>query len=180
MANMIAILGPSGVGKSCVCHGLVKDHSFLHVDFDGNQPWESNGFPAEWDQDISKVDFSLVATSVQGRIVAGQHGAAVLSFATIHLFTPQQLADASAVGITPIVLWGTQDQCIASRAVRAKKHRVRFNEQDRTKYKDKNRPAFELFAGEAYAPYRVEAFQPGGARWPADYLPRVCRERMTG
>ena len=178
--NMVAILGPSGVGKSCVCHGLVKDHSFLHIELDDNHPWESNGFPGAWDQDITKVDFPLVAATVQSRIVEGQRVAAVLSFATIHLFSSQQVADMAVVGIAPIILWGTLDQCIAARAVRARKHRVRFNEQDREKYERKNRLAFEMFAAEAYAPYRLEAFQPDGTRWPADCLPNVCKKRITG
>jgi hypothetical protein len=94
---------------------LATDHSFLHIDFDGNQPWESNGFPAEWDKDPSQVDFSLVATEVTKRMVNRQRAAAVLSFATIHRFTAQQLESAEALGITPIILWGTEDQCIAAR-----------------------------------------------------------------
>jgi hypothetical protein len=177
---MVAILGPSGVGKSCVCHVLARHHSFLHVEFDRNHPWKSNGFPADWDEEVGRVDFSLVAVEVQARIIKGQRPAAVLSFATIHMFSHEQLVQATAAGITPIILWAAEDQCINARAARSRNNRVRFNDADQNKYRIKNRLAFEAFAGEAYAPYRMEAFQPNGARWPPDHLPEMCRQRMTG
>jgi gluconate kinase len=179
MTNMVAILGPSGVGKSSVCRVLVEQSRFFHVDFDANHPWESNGFPTDWDEDLRLVDFSLVAATVRTKITEGQYSAAVLSFATIHVFAPDRLAQAEAAGVVPVILWATEDQCTEARAARSQEHRVRFNSADRAKFTRKNRPAFEAFATETYARYRVEAFQPDGARWPTDHLPNICKLRMN-
>ena len=180
MPNILAILGPSGVGKSCLCKTLTTDDSFLHIEFDGNHPWESQGFPPEWDRDLSQVDFALVASIVRNQVDPGSRDAAVLSFATIHVFTAMQLERARAEGIVPIILWGTEDQCIAARIERSKKHRVRFNTADQVRYRRTNRDTFKAFSSSRYAAYRVEAFRPDGGRWPPEHLPDICKKRMAG
>jgi hypothetical protein len=174
---IIFVLGPSGVGKSCVSAGLAEDYSFLHLDIDQNRGFEANGFPAGWDEDLSKVDFANLATAVRGRLAVEQRAAAVLSFPTVHVFSPEQLEAASRVGITTVVLWGTKERCIEARRVRARKNRMRF---DLERYERKNRRTFETYGQSEYASFRVEAFQPDGSRWPREHILALIMERTAG
>jgi broad-specificity NMP kinase len=110
---IIFVLGTSGVGKSYVSKALKEDYAFLHLDIDRNHGFERNGFPTEWDKDFSKVDCAQLATQVRTSVAAQQRNGAILSFPTVHLFSTIQLEDASRVGISTIVLWGSEPRIYA-------------------------------------------------------------------
>lgn len=177
MGCIVFVLGPSGVGKSCVSEGLVEDYLFLHFDIDRNHGFKANGFPAGWDEDLGKVDFAHLAAAVHGRLAIEQRAAAVLSFPTVHVFSLEQLEAASRSGITTVVLWGTKERCIEARRIRSRKNRVRFV-LDR--YERKNRRTFETYGQSEYASLRVEAFHPDGSRWPREHILGLITERMSG
>jgi len=177
VSPVLFVLGPSGVGKSCVSKGLEEDYLFLHLDIDQNRGFEVNDFPAEWDEDISRINFAQLATSVHRRVAVEHRAGAVLSFPTIHVFSPQQLKAASRVGISTVVLWGTEERCIDARRVRAKKNRVKF---DLVRYQRKNRESFETYAQSEYAHLRLEAFRPEGSRWPREHLLALIMARTSG
>ena len=167
LAKIILVLGPSGVGKSCVAKELENQHSFMHIDIDQNHPFQANGFPAEWDNDIRNVDFVQLASIISDRLANEGRSAAVVSFPTVHVFSVQQIQSATSVGISAVVLWGTEANCIEARSKRAKTNRVRF---DLERYKRKNQPTFETYAQSDYAPYRIETFQPDGSRAPIERI----------
>jgi hypothetical protein len=176
---IIFILGPSGVGKSYVSKALEEDYSFLHLDIDKKCGFNANGFPAEWDEDSCKINFANLATVVRSRLAVEQHAAAVLSFPTVHVFSPQQLEDASRVGISTVVLWGTEERCSEVRRGRQMKRIGRFNSKDLERYQRKNRTTFETYARPEYADLRVAAFQPDGSRWPREHILALILGRLA-
>jgi shikimate kinase len=176
---IIFVLGPSGVGKSYVSKALKEDYSFLHFDIDKKFGFSKNGFPAEWDEDIGKINFAILESVVRSRLAAEQLAGAILSFPTAHVFSPQQLEDASLVGISTVVLWGTLERCLAVRRVLQTKRIGRFNERDLKRYLQKNRRTFETYIRPKYAHVRVEAFQPDGSRWPRKDLLALILGRLT-
>lgn len=176
---IIFIIGPSGVGKSCVSKGIEETYSFLHIDIDQNHGFETNGLPAEWDKDISIIDFALLAADVCDRLTVKQRDGAVLSFPTIHVFSSQQLETASLVGISTVVLWGTEEHCIESRKARSRINRVRFNVKDQERYRRKNSRSFETYARSEYANFRIEAFRPDGSRWSLEHVLALIMERTA-
>jgi shikimate kinase len=176
---IIFVLGPSGVGKSYVSKALEEDYSFLHLDIDKKCGFNANGFPAEWDEDIGKINFANLATVVRSRLAVEEHAAAVLSFPTEHVFSPQQLEDASCVGISTVVLWGTEERCLEVRRERQKKRIGRFDERDLKHYRRMNRRTFETYARSEYADFRVEAFQPDGSRWPREHVLGLILGRLA-
>ena len=177
---IIFILGPSGVGKSYVAKALKEDYAFLHLDIDQNHGFERNGFPKEWDKDFSKLDCAQVATHVRTSVAAQQRNGAVLSFPTAHVFSTQQIRDASRVGISTIVIWGPQESCLEVRRERQTKRIGRFSERDLEHYRRTNRRTFEIYARAEYAGFRVVAFRPDGSRWPREHLLELILARTAG
>lgn len=167
---IIFIFGPSGVGKSYVSEALKEDYELMHFDIDKNRGFERNGFPKEWDTDFSKLDCAQLATQVRTRIAAQQRKGAVLSFPTAHIISNQQIEAASRVGISTIVLWGSEERCLDIRRIRQTNRIGRFNEGDVERYKRLNKPTFETYARSEYADFRIEAFQSNGSRWPRKQL----------
>jgi shikimate kinase len=146
MNPILFVLGPAGVGKSDVSKAFQENCSFLHVDIDQDRDskhgFELNDFPAQWDRDIRLIDFSQIAREIQRRVTQQSHAGAVISVPTIHVFSSQQLAMASSAGLSTVVLWGTEQQCIQARHIWSKKNRKRFNEKDVERYKTKNSKTF--------------------------------------
>lgn len=180
---ILFVLGPSGVGKSSISKGLEKHHRFLHIDIDKNRNrirgFELNHFPAEWDEDINGIDFAALATEIYRRVTIKQSAGAVVSFPTIHVFSAEQLEAAFRVGITTVVLWATQEQCIEARRKRGQeKGRKPFSVDD---YKKKNRGSFEAYARSEYGQYRIEVFRPdGSSHWPSEHVLALIMARATG
>lgn len=170
MKPIILVFGPSGVGKSYLSKALEEEYSFLHLDLDRKSGFKANGFPDEWDEDIGKINFASLASLVRSRLSGEQYAGAVLSFPTVHVLSPQQLKDASLVGISAVVLWGTEERCLEVRRERQSKRTGSFNEGQVKRYREKNRPTFETYACSDYAEFRVEAFQPNGSRWPRQHV----------
>ena len=92
---IIFILGLSGVGKTCTAKAISKDYSLLYIDIDRRRGgFARAGFPPEWDEDVARVDFAILAASVRG-CLGDQHQGAVLSFPTTYRFRREQLRVAS-------------------------------------------------------------------------------------
>ncbi|RJP78975.1 MAG: hypothetical protein C4522_10655 [Desulfobacteraceae bacterium] len=179
MKPIIIILGPSGVGKSYISQGLSEEYLFRHFDIDNTNGFKKNGFPAEWHDDICRVNFAYLSSTVRERLTKEQRGA-VLSFPTIHVFSHKQLEAASHVGISTVVLWGSEKCCIEARKIRSKMNRKRFNLIDIDRYKKKNRLSFETYARSEYTEFRIETFQPDGSRWPRERILSIIMDRIVG
>lgn len=174
MHPILFVLGPSGVGKSEISKAFQKAYSFLHVDIDQDRDskhgFELNNLPAQWDMDITLIDFMQLAKEIQRRVTQQSCAGAVLSVPTTHVFSSQQLEMASCAGLSPVVLWGTKEQCVQARKVRSKKNRKRFNEKDVERYQRKNKRTFETYSRSEYDQYRIVVFRPdGGSHWPLEY-----------
>jgi hypothetical protein len=60
--RIFMILGPSGVGKTCLTNCIVNRLGLVHVEFDRNAPFRANGLPQEWETDVELLDMSQVVS----------------------------------------------------------------------------------------------------------------------
>jgi len=106
-----------------------------------------------------------------------EHAGAVVSFPTVHVFTPEELVEAAQLGVTPVVLWGKQEDCVRAAEKRIRKKGMTFN---LPRYEQLNGPAFRAYGRPEYDAFRVEAFREGGSRYPdEEWLARIM-ERTAG
>ncbi len=175
---IIFVLGPSGVGKSYLSEKLEKNKFlYVHIDTDrGERTFAANGFPSEWDNDFHKVDPAHLVGVLRDRLDNKQAGA-IVSFPTVHVFTPEKLVEAAQLGVTPVVLWGKQEDCVRAAEKRIKKKGKTFN---LSRYEQQNGPAFRAYGRPEYDAFKVEAFREGGSRYPdEEWLARIM-ERTAG
>jgi GTPase SAR1 family protein len=166
--SILLIFGPSGVGKSHVSKQLQKN-GFLYVHFDTDRPTRSfaaNGFPREWDDDFRNVNIAHLVAVLRARL-DNEHAGTVVSFPTVDVFTPEMLGQASELGATPIVLWGTKEHCMMAAEQRIRRKGMPFN---RSRYEWLNEPTFLACGGREYGAFRIEAFREDGSRCPDDQL----------
>jgi len=126
---IIFVLGPSGVGKSCLSKKLAKNKFlYVHIDTDNSErTFAANGFPSEWDDDFHKVDPVRLVGVLRDRL-GDEHAGAVVSFPTVHVFTPEKLVKAAQLGVTTVLLWGKQEDCVraAEGAHKEERHDVQL------------------------------------------------------
>jgi len=161
---ILFILGPSGVGKSHVSKDLQRN-GFLHVHIDTDRAtrnFAANGFPREWDDDFQNVNVAYLVAVLRDRLNT-EHAGAVVSFPTVDVFTPEMLGEASELGVTPLLLWGTREHCMKAAEARIRRKGMSFN---RSHYERLNEPTFLAYCGAEYDPFRVEAFRNDGSRLP--------------
>ena len=178
MKPIIFVLGPSGVGKSCLSKKLAKS-KFLHVKIDTDRKtrtFEENGFPSEWDDDFHKVKPAHLVSVLRNRL-DNKHAGAVISFPTVHVFTPEKLVEAAQLGVTPVVLWGKQEDCIQAAEKRIKKKGMPFNSP---RYKRLNEPTFQAYGRPEYDAFRVEAFREDRSRYTVEELLAQIIKRTAG
>ena len=175
MPPVILIIGPSGVGKSYVSGLLEREWSFHYWRI---YSFESNGLPSSWDGRGELVDMPRLITAAHTRraIAIGY----VVSIAPEDVFEVRQLFEARTLGATPVVLWGTPDQCVQARKERSRINRKRFNEKDMPRYWRKNTAAFEAYGRAQYAEFRENAFQPDGSRWHDEHWLERIKSRLAG
>jgi hypothetical protein len=173
-SRFLLIAGPSGAGKSVVAKEFEWAYAFAHIDIDQDvgrtHGFELNGLPAEWHKDISVLDFNQLMMGLRNLVTEhGQRGA-VISIPTSHVFTADQLDTAFGAGLSPVLLWGTEEQCIEARRMRSKVNRKRFNDEDVERFRRKNRKTFDTYSRSEYDQYRIEMFRPnGGPHWPVEH-----------
>ena len=172
MKPIIFLLGPSGSGKSYLSKLLEKDKFlYVHIDTDsGRRTFVANGFPSEWDDDFHKVNLAHLVGELRDRLDNEDEGV-VVSLPTVHVFTPEKLVEAAQLGVTPVVLWGKQEDCIRAAEKRIHKKGRPFNLH---RYKRLNGPTFRAYGSPEYGAFRVEAFREDGSRYPdEEWLARI-------
>ena len=178
MKPIIFLLGPSGIGKSYLFEMLAKNKFLcVHIDTDSRKrTFAANRFPSEWDDDFHNVNLARLVGELQDRL-DNEHAGAVVSFPTLYVFTPEKLVEAAQLGVTPVVLWGKQEDCIRAAEKRIEKKGKRFN---LPRYERLNKPTFQAYGRPEYDAFRVEAFQEDGSRYPNEkWLTRIM-ERTGG
>jgi GTPase SAR1 family protein len=171
---IIFVFGPSGVGKSYLSEKLQKNKFlYVHIDTDRRQrTFAANGFSSEWDEDYHKVDFAHFAGALRDRL-DDEHAGAIVSFPTVHVFTPEKLVEAAQLGVTPLVLWGKYEDCVRAAEKRIKSKGKNFN---LPRYEKRNKPAFRAYGCPEYDAFRVEAFREDGSRHPdEEWLARIMK-----
>jgi hypothetical protein len=175
---ILFVLGPSGVGKSHLSKKLAQN-GFLYVHIDTDRKTSSfaaNGFPKEWDEDFQRVNVAELVAALRSR-VDNRDAGAVVSFPTVYVFTPEMLADACNLGVTPLLLWGTAEHCMSAAEERIRKKGMAF---DHTRYQRLNGPALRAYGRCEYDTFRVHAFRDDGSRFPdGEWVAGILR-RTTG
>jgi hypothetical protein len=173
MPPVILVVGPSGVGKSHVSGLLERAWRFLYWRI---YSFEENGLPSAWDGRGELVDMPMLIAAARARRAEAAAAGIVVSIAPEDVLELRQLFEARTLGATPVVLWGTPDQCVQARKERSRINRKRFNEKDMPRYWRKNTAAFEAYGSAQYSNFREEGFQPDGSRW----LDEHWLERISG
>ena len=150
---------------------------YVHIDTDSRKrTFAANGFPSEWDDHIHKVNLAHLVGELRDRL-NNEHAGAIVSFPTVHVLTPEMLVEAERLGVTPVVLWGKQGNCIRAAEKRIEKKGGIFN---LPRYERLNGPTFLVYGRPEYDAFRVEAFQWDGSRYPNEkWLTRII-ERTGG
>ena len=162
---------------------LKNDCKFFYVHIergDTEKSFKANGFSSKWDDDFQRVDFALFLTGIRKRLADG-HDGAVVSFPTVYRLSAQKLAEVSKLGLTPVVLWGTQEHCLQARKERRMSKGLGSNSDDGlARYKKLNTPTFKAYGGPEYDNFREEVFQKDGAHRPDEELLARIMERGDG
>jgi len=127
MPPVILVVGPSGVGKSHVSGLLERSWGFHYWRI---YNFKENGLPPEWDGHGERVDMSMLIAAAHTRRDEAPAAGIVISIAPEDVLGQRQLFEAQTLGATPVVLWGTPDQCVQARTERSRINRKRFNEKD--------------------------------------------------
>jgi len=156
---IVFIFGPSGVGKSFYSN-LIKneyEYLFLKIDTDNNgkNTFAAHGFPPEWDKDFLKVEFKYFLDELKKRYEVENNGI-IVSFPTTYRFTRENLNDLMKLGVIPILLWGTEENCKRAAINRIEKKGGKFNE---SRYDERNSQTFKLYRQSQYDIFRLEAFK---------------------
>ena len=177
MKPIILVLGLSGVGKTHTAKALSTRCSLHHIDIDRkSRGFAKTGFPPEWDKDVGRVDFALLAADVRARL-DDQHQGAVLSFPTTYRFTREQFNVPRTHSIGIVLLWGALERCWDVRCERQRKNKG--TTPSHPDYLRKNGPTFKIYKVAEYDEFRVEAFRSDGSRPSDGTLFRDVLVRLT-
>jgi hypothetical protein len=106
---VILAVGPSGVGKSYISGVLKQARGF---DYWKIYKFAENKLPSAWDGRRELIDIPTLIAAARTRMAATAAPGIVVSLAPESVLELRQLFEARALGATPLVLWGTPDQCV--------------------------------------------------------------------
>jgi len=169
---IILIFGPSGTGKSSVGARGAQMFKFLHLETDR---FPGDGFNLlairpEWEAFWLNCDALPLAQVVGGRARTSGHQGAIVTFPSRAVPSPAQLAAATSVGMTPVVLHGKRSECLNS-------FLARENSTGRGLGADhwllNNAAEHSAFDESRFEPFRVRVFEDGAFRDPSEILQEV-------
>jgi hypothetical protein len=111
---------------------------------------------------------------VRVRAKAARAAGAVLSFPTFG-FSRAQLDAGAAVGISTLILYGSEERCLAAFLERERRTGRGFGAARWHQYNDE---PLRVFGGPDYAEKRIEAFKPDGSRWLREEMVGMVKERL--
>jgi hypothetical protein len=174
---ILFVLGPSGAGKTTLGQWLAEDLHFLRIEID---QWPADGIDRanlrpEWNEFWDRCQAGAIASTLRARVLNDGARGAVLTFPSRVVFSVQQLAVLEQAGIRVLVLYGSEDDCLAAFLRREKESGRNLTEEH---WRRNSCDTHKLLADSSYAPYRVTVFQAGRFRDRAA-LVAVVRECVT-
>ena len=111
------LLGPSGAGKSKLSEWVAEDTGFLHIEIDrwpDGDGIDLAGLRNDWNTYLESGDPSRLAAAIRKRIRNARKQGAILSFPSTLVLAVPQMKAAEEHGIRPIVLYGTDADCLGA------------------------------------------------------------------
>lgn len=159
---ILFVLGPSGAGKTTLGERVEKDLDFLWIEIDPMP--EVDGIDradlrAEWDEFWIGCQAGAIASSIRARVLKKGARGAVLTFSSRVVFSTPQLASVEQAGIRVLVLYGSQEDCLAAFLKRERESGRNLTEHH---WRRNNCDTHKLLGDPSYEPYRLQVFQAGG------------------
>ena len=176
-APILFVLGPSGAGKTTLGQWLAEDLHFLWIEID---QWMTDGIDRanlrpEWNEFWDRCQNGAIASTLRARVLNDGARGAVLTFPSLVVFSVQQFAVLEQAGIRVLVLYGSEEDCLAAFLKREKESGRNLSDEH---WRKNNCDTNKLLADSSYAPYRVTVFQTARFLGRAA-LVAVVRERVT-
>lgn len=172
---ILFVLGPSGAGKTTLGKFIEKDLDFLWIEIDtwpAPDAIDVEGLRPEWDRFLSTGQAAELATAL--RMKASSKKGVVLTFPSMVVFYPIHFVGLERTGIKAIVLYGSEQDCLAAFLRRELKLNRVLTEGH---WRCHNEKSHRSFSAPYYAPYRLRAFQDGQPRTRIELVTAV-RERL--
>lgn len=158
---ILFLLGPSGAGKSKLGQWVSEDLNFLWIEIDR---WpEGDGIDladlrTEWDAFWNACQAGAIVTTLRARVLAKAARGAVLTFPSRVVFSMPQLASLEQAGIRVLVLYGTEEYCLAAFL---KRERESGRNLTKEHWLGNNSDIHKRLGDSSYQRYRREVFQAG-------------------
>jgi adenylate kinase family enzyme len=174
---VLFVLGPSGAGKSTLGRAVAEDLGFLWIEIDtfpGPDAIDIQELRKEWDRFLITGLAADLASALRRKATSKKARGVVLTFPSRVVFDRAHLNGLKRTGIQVIVLYGSQQDCLAFFLRR--EHALNRNLTE-DHWKQNNTETHRLFGEPDCAPYRLMAFQDGQPRARAELVTAV-RERV--
>ncbi len=169
------ILGPAGAGKSTLSAELARVHGLHCIELDRDprcRPDQREGLQQAWQDCWRQADAGPLVDLLRGRARGAGACGAVLSLECTDVPEAKHLHSMLAHGVTPVVLYGSGAECMASFMARGHARGPTVSER---LWRSFNTRSYALFSGSLFAPYRMAAFEGGRRRPLADTVREAWR-----
>jgi hypothetical protein len=159
--TILFLLGPSGVGKTQLGQWLSEDLHLLWIEIDR---WpEGDGIDlaelrTEWDAFWKTCQAHPIATTLRARVLSAGANGVVVTFPSLVVFSAPHLAALEQSGIRVLVLYGSEQDCLAGFL---KRERESGRNLPKEHWLFNNSEAHKRFGDPSYERYRLEVFQSG-------------------
>ncbi|MGB8918732.1 MAG: shikimate kinase [Candidatus Sulfotelmatobacter sp.] len=157
---ILFVLGPSGAGKTTLGQWLAEDLHFLWIEID---QWLADGIDRanlrpEWNEFWDRCQAGAIASTLRARVLNDGARGAVLTFPSLVVFSVQQLAVLEQAGIRVLVLYGSEEDCLAAFLKREKELGRNLPKEH---WLANNSEVHKRLGDASYERYRLDGFQSG-------------------
>jgi len=158
---ILFVLGPSGAGKTTLGEWVEEDLHFLWIELDR---WmESDGVDQanlrpEWNELMDRCQAGAIAKSLRAQVLEKSDRGAILTFSSRLVFSTSQLASLEHAGIRVLVLYGSQEDCLAAFLKREQESGRNLPKEH---WLGNNLDTHERLGDPIYERYRLQVFQAG-------------------
>jgi hypothetical protein len=176
MLPRVIVFGPSGVGKSTVPQELTRQN-WLHFESDvpsGRDGVTEAGLRSEWDGLYCRQQPDQFSAALETRAKAADRLGAVVSLPSLILFASSVLASCQQTGLTPVILFGSRDDCLRAFVDRE----CRTGRNLSVAHWDANNLQQSAFGSQEYAAFRIEAFRDHAHRPLRELIDEIVNPAM--